>query len=259
MKKITTVICAAVMAALPAFAEIVEYNNANMFNGNVKATPEGFQITKRCWMLGSRNQVNFDKTATYKYSVDIRVAPEYAAKQNVRIGLHPMYQNRVLGAASVFFVEGSDTVLAAPIKVGDTEVKVKDAFKWKNTNGTYIAFDCDPTGKLRDLPNTNLIGHIKRVDRANNKIILATPAKIAVDADVAVRQHQTTWSFLGNTKIEVTKDWQTFTFTTKPGVAEKIRGNNARYQMWAMGDALCPVIATMTPVEFRNMKIEIIK
>jgi hypothetical protein len=259
MNRITTIVFAAVAAALPAFAEVIDYNDTKMFNGNVRAAEDGFQIVKRSWVLGNRNLVKFDPAATYKISVDVRIAPEYADKQAIRFGLHPMHKGSVLGAANVFYIAGSDTELAAPVKVGDTVVKVKNAGKWKNTNGTYIAYDCDPSGRLRDLPNNNLLGPVKAVDAANNTLILAKPAKIALDADVAVRQHQTSWSFLGNTPIKATPQWQTFTFTTKPGVADVLRGNNARYQMWAKGDALCPVIATMTPVEFRNLKIEIIK
>ncbi|MCI5779488.1 MAG: hypothetical protein MR051_06715 [Lentisphaeria bacterium] len=257
MKKAIATCCAALVAALPVMAETIPYDQVKKFNGNVKATADGFQIVKRCWMLGTK-RIKFEPEAKYKISVELKIDAADAEKARVNIGFHPMCQGQVISGQEVFFVPGSDTELAAPVKPGDTVITVKDAFKWSSGNSTLVVFDCDPSGKLRDLPNRNSLGFIKSVNRSKNEITLAKPAKVALDAGTAVRQHQATWSFLGNVKCPVATEWQTFTMTTVPGVAAGVR-DNPRYKMWPKGDALVPVISTMTPLQFRNLTVEVIK
>ena len=257
MKSAISMCCAALVAALPVMAETIPYDQVKQFNGNVKATADGFQIVKRCWMLGTK-RIEFDPEAKYKVSVELKIDAADAEKARVNIGLHPMYQGQVVSGQQVFFVPGSDTELAAPVKPGDTVITVKDAFKWSAGSNTLVVFDCDPSGKLRDLPNRNSLGFIKSINRSKNEITLAKPAKVALDAGTAVRQHQATWSFLGIQKCPVTTEWQKFTASTVPGVAAGVQ-DNPRYKMWPKADALVPVIATMTPLQFRNLTVEVVK
>ena len=257
MKKAIVTCCAALVAALPVMAETIPYDQAKKFNRNVEVTADGFKITKRCWMLGTK-RIEFDPEAKYKVSVELKIDAADAEKAKVDIGLHPMHQGQHMSGQDVFFVPGSDTELAAPVKPGDTVVTVKDAFKWSTGTNTLVVFDCDPSGKLRDLPNRNSLGFVKSVNRSKNEITLAKPAKVALDAGTAVRQHQATWSFLGIQKCPVTTEWQKFTASTVPGVAAGVQ-DNPRYKMWPKADALVPVIATMTPLQFRNLTVEVIK
>lgn len=262
MKKTTMLICAAAFAALPVFAETIVFSTPKDFRaGQVKQNADSLQIVKRSWTIGTK-RIKFDATAKYKVTVDIKANADdlpKLGKHKVRFGLMPLSDDyKVLSPVNLFVIDGTDTLLAAPVKKGDTVVKVKDAFKWRITNSTYIVFDCDPTGKLRDLPNFNVLGNIAKVNRATGEITLAAPAKVTLDVDTAVRQHQNSWSVIGNEICEVSGEWQTFTFTTVPGESTGTR-DNPRYKVWKGTAYLEPVVTTMIPLEIRNLKVEVIK
>lgn len=255
-------IFAAAFAALPVFAETIAYSTPKDFKpGQVKATADGLQIVKRSWTLGTK-KVAFDPAAKYKLTLDIRAKADDIAKLGkypIRIGLAPFSADyKILSPSNIFIIDGSDTELAAPVKPGDKVIKVKDAFKWSIGSGTVVAFDCDPSGKLRDLPNYNSLGYIAKVNRATGEITLSRPAKVSLDAGTAVRQHQNSWSVIGNDPCHVTTQWQTFTVTTIPGVCNSVK-EKPRYRVWKYTAFLEPLIATTIPVEIRNVKIEIIK
>ena len=262
MKKTTMLICAAALAALPVFAETIVYSTPKDFRaGQVKATADGLKIVKRSWTIGTK-KIAFDPAAKYKLTMEIKAdAADLAklGKHKVRIGLIPhSAEYKVLSPTNVFAIAGTETELAAPVKKGDTVIKVKDAFKWITTSGTCVAFDCDPTGKMRDMPNMNNLGIIKSVNRKTGELTMVAPVKVALDADTVVRQHQNSWSVIGNDICEVTTDWQTFTVSSVPGVSSGVR-ENPRYKVWKYTAFLEPVITTMIPLEIRNVKIEVIK
>lgn len=262
MKKTTMLICAAAFAALPVFAETIVFSTPKDFRaGQVKQNADSLQIVKRSWTIGTK-RIKFDATAKYKVTVDMKAKADdlpKLGKHKVRFGLMPHSDDyKVLSPVNLFVINGTDTVLAAPVKKGDTVVKVKDAFKWRTFNATFIVFDCDPTGKLRDLPNFNVLGNIAKVNRSTGEITLAAPAKVTLDVDTAVRQHQNSWSVIGNEICEVSGEWQTFTFTTVPGESTGIR-DNPRYKVWKGTAYLEPVVTTMIPLEIRNLKVEVIK
>lgn len=262
MKKTTAMICAAALAALPVFAETIAYTSPKDFRaGQVKATADGLKVVKRSWTIGTK-KIAFDPATKYKMTIELRATPEDIAKlgkHKVRVGLMPLSEEeKVLSPVNVFAIAGTDTFLAAPVKKGDKNVKVKDAFKWRVTNGTCIVYDCDPTGKLRDLPNFNILGMVSKVNRATGEIELAQPARATLDVDTAVRQHQNSWSVLGNEICEITPEWQTVTFTTVPGICTGIR-ENPRYKVWRGTAYLDAIITTVIPVEFRNLTVEAIK
>lgn len=61
-----------------------------------------------------------------------------------------------LNARSINIVPDSETVLLADCSAADKKVKIKNGTNWKQDGICLIAFDVDPTGKQRDLPNNHL-------------------------------------------------------------------------------------------------------
>ena len=213
------------------------------------------KVKQTSWFLSAK-KYPIDPAKTYKISGEFRAAQGAKVSGVIRIGFYPADEKgHLISVINVNCVPQSETELAETANVGDTILKVKDASKWQAKNYGYVAFDVDPSGKMRDIPCFTLSeAGIKRIEKSGNvwEVELHKPIKSAYAAGVAVREHLGGWGFQCSNPLVPAEDWSSLSWTVKPGQARK----NTREQ-WLFGAKQFIVVLVLPEgVEFRNVKVE---
>ncbi|MBR7130718.1 MAG: hypothetical protein IKC82_01845 [Lentisphaeria bacterium] len=155
-------------------------------------------------------------------------------------------------------VAKSSTTLAAPVKKGDTQIKIADGKNWQLLSWTWLQWNLKDD--LADLPTNNCV-QIKSVakDGAGLILTLMRPFPEDLPAGTAVRQAPRSDMFRGFPNlVKLNGDWQKFTLTLS-GISK----DGIHLRQWWPGTRYCRVVLMANlsgnkPVlEFRNLKIEI--
>ncbi|HRU06266.1 MAG TPA: hypothetical protein P5137_10900 [Candidatus Brocadiia bacterium] len=129
-------------------------------------------------------------------------------------------KKRPIGPANVNPLAGTDTTLAQPCAKGDTVLKIKDGAKWSVLPHGCVAFDTDPSGEYKDLPNFNLSSFgIVKVEKKDDcwEVTLKTECGQDRPAGAPVRMHMSGGTYIYNAagNATVPKDWKQFTGVIK--------------------------------------------
>ena len=162
----------------------------------------------------SQEVIPVDVSKTYKISAWYKSADD--KKMNVFLGFQPLDANqRPIEFCHVNAVPDTETELTEACTCKDTVIKIKDGNKWKVFHLNRVAFDVDTTGKLNDLPNSNISnGAPIKIEQKDAfwEVTLATPCGMDYPAGTKVRIHcgGDTYKYMVNTQRFNNPEWQEF-------------------------------------------------
>lgn len=153
---------------------------------NAKTGKNSFEISEKSTWVYSPETVEIKPDKTYQLAVTAKSKnPQNLSNSFIGLTLLDEAKAPIL-RNSVNPIAGSETVLLADAKPGDTVIRVADAAKWKKS----MVLALNAKSDMSDLPNRNLLT-VK--DAAKNgdgwDLTLAAPLKVAVTKDAAVRFH----------------------------------------------------------------------
>ena len=252
MKLVSTIIVACSAAAAFAAEPLWKLNGiASVANKRVVAAESDGSLKAKfnCWIVG-KTHVPVDSSKRYRISCEVKGAGQ------VRVGVTAFDKDkRPISIVSVLAVKGSETELTAPLKKGDTVIKVKDTSKWNPKIPTCIVFDADPSGEMKDIPNIDLFpGRIKGITA--NEILLAAPSKIELPAGTVIRQHRDSRRAIFSRNQKISADWKTYQFIIIPGLTLDGSNSNKFYPGVAF---VAPLVVTPKGALVRNLQIEVME
>ncbi len=216
------------------------------------------------WAKATSKPFPVDPAKKYKLSGKIRAVPGTVG-ENFYFGFIPLdAKGRQIASEQVNVkTKGTDTELAAPVKAGDTVVKVKDASKWDAASPWFvIAFNTKDD--YSDLPNRELAQIVeKKIEKKGDvwEVTLKKPAAKDYPAGTKVRQQRygATYMYTAGAAKKAPADWQEFS-----GVVQGIApiGNPAR--QWWNGTKQAQVLLIMNfeskdgKTEFKDIVLETI-
>ena len=139
-------------------------------------------------MLVGKKLIKLPEGAELKISGTFR-APAGAEKNTMYLGFITYDANRrEFQHVNIHPIAGTESVLTADAKKGDTFIMVADASKWQPVNTAVWGAKAD----LSDLPNYNILPKIDKVEKAGDawKVSFKTVLKSDLAKDTGVRQHQ---------------------------------------------------------------------
>ncbi len=196
-----------------------------------------FEISGRNTIVFSKESFKIDPAKTYKISGEFKSANEKTFQ--VYLGFAPKdARNRIIGMPTVNPLAGTDTELVEACQAADTQVKVKDASKWKKINGFVIYYNTKDD--FSDLPNINRINSaIKEITKEGDIYVLTLekPVGKALEAGTKIRQQGGGGYLYTGGSPKVTGEWKTLSGTIK-GLSQK--GWNPK--IWPVGTVSAEVV-----------------
>lgn len=260
MKK--SLILACCLAAIAAIGTEVLTVDENSFNGTGKITLNDgiFNMEGNC-NLYYRKKLPVDTSSEYRLSGEFRATEASGTNDFIRLGLLPLTDKRIIGPSNINIVKDTDTELAADCVATDTVLKVRDASKWKASAIGAAAFNTDPSGKLRDLPNFDLspVG-IESIEKRDDiwLVKLKAPCGKNHPAGTPIREHQAGWSLIyaGSAKYQLTNEWVKLESIIPAGEV-----TTASIKNWWKGTRHTTFNINLSgkSAQFRNLKLEKIK
>ncbi len=204
----------------------------------VKITEDGsFEISARNTIVFSKESFKIDPAKTYKISGEFKSANESTVQ--VYLGFAPKdARNRIIGMGTVNPIAGTDTELVEACQATDTQVKVKDASKWRKLNNFVIYYNTRED--FSDLPNTNRINsNIKEIAKEGDIYVLTLekPVGKALEAGTKIRQQGGGGYLYTGGSPKVTGEWKTLSGTIK-GLS--LKGWNPK--IWPVGTVFAEVV-----------------
>ncbi len=145
--------------------------------------------------------------------------------------------NRPIAGININPLADSETRLGKGGQVGDTKLDVMDASKWRI--GGWIALGTE-------LPNFDLIGPVENIVKqgGNYGVYLKTPLKKPLESDIQVRMHipMGTYNYVASTRL-----------------SDSFEPYGGIFKPWPGTVRMQPLILSTTPVEIRNLKLEVFK
>lgn len=232
---------------------------SNEFNMPDKVEPlaDGvLEIQPKTWLL-AKPYFNVDANRIYRISAEAKL-PGNVSGGTLLYGFFAFDKNgKTVAPPCVLFQPGSETELAADVHKGDSVIVLKEASKWDLKNASCIVYEADPSGKLRDLPNRNLLGSVAQIEKSGElyKLTLKTPSPVSLGQGVAVRQHFYGWGFVGCKTVQLNDQWQKIGFETRPGLSS--RNTNLQWLVYTNKGTLA-LASGKTTVLIRNVIVEIL-
>lgn len=161
--------------------------------------------------IRSQQMLTIDPRKTYKLTGEFRAA-DGTVPAKIFFGVIELdANNSLITSNNVFSIKGSETILAADVKPGDTQIKIRDASKWQRNVPCSVAFNA--AADFSDLPNRTLSPAVQAITENDGIYILtlASPMRHAYSAGTPVRQHRFAGSYHythGNKQL--TTQWQSF-------------------------------------------------
>lgn len=197
-----------------------------------------------------------DPNKQYKISLEYKFS-SLDSKESLRFGFMQYGKNKaMIHPAEVLVNKGSETILLQDIKAKDKVIYVKDASKWKGNSASKIALRVDPSGKLRDLPNRNILpAGIKKIEQKDGQYLihLYSSAQINVQKNTAIREHLSGWYGLGLLKLTPSTTWKKISFTTTKGTTEK--NSNLQWNKHAKYGSFF-IMANCQNIQLKSITIE---
>ena len=163
--------------------------------------------------LISAQSLPIDPRKTYRLSGKFRTVPG-TKPSNFFFGVIPYdAKGQVILPEEVQAIPGSDTVLLEDAKAGSNTIFIRKNTAWKKGGNHFVAFNTDPSGKYKDLPNRNISKRIESIQDLGNKlkIVLSKPLKKSWRAGTNIRQHGHSYLYIYNTAFSksVPEEWTT--------------------------------------------------
>lgn len=260
-KLVIGLLTAGIMGCVSA-QEVISMKKVSDFTKNSKLTQgKDALLIKGTSCFVTVKNYTLDPAKKYKLSADIRC--KAGKPVTVLMGFAPYTaKNRSIGAASVYCVEKSFTVVAVAAKKGDKVIKVKDGSGWNLKNRySHIAFGAKKD--FSDLPNfdyhSTAVPNVKRNGNVWD-VILKTPLKKDIAAGTAVRQHFSGSSYIYTIATKATPQWSAKKGFISGVAKHGVPGN----KIWAGTKTVKGLILLLngdknSETEIRNMKLEIVK
>ncbi|MCP3965400.1 MAG: hypothetical protein GY750_01035 [Lentisphaerae bacterium] len=208
MIRSSVLIAASLFAAFNAFADHSDLpmNKSEWEGGQMQAVTNVNQgddwemclkVTGPATLLSKRT-FPVDTYQEYELSGKFKSTGNHKGKLYFGLACYDKDQKRIR-PENVYNIPGTETVLAADCKKGDTVIKVKDASKWQQNKLACIAFNIDDSGQFKDLPNRNLSTHnITKIEKKGDlwEITLKNPCNVAFTAGTKVREHRIAGSYM---------------------------------------------------------------
>ena len=196
----------------------------NWLPEQVEICPENPHSGKNCFKnkiagVLSKEAIPVDVSKTYKISAWYKSADD--KKINAFLGFQPLDANKKpIEFGHVNIVPDTETELAEACAVKDTVIRIKDGGKWKIYHLNRVVFDIDSTGRLDDLPNSNIsIGAPIKIEQKDAfwEVALSAPCGMEYPAGTKVRLHCNgdTYKYMVNKKQFNSTDWQEFSSQVK--------------------------------------------
>lgn len=231
-------------------------------NKLVKAVPGGVSLTigSGSVHLFSGKTIPIDLKKKYLVSLEYRLAP--GSKPGCAFYVAPVSYNaqgKIISCESQYITEGTETVLAAPVKKGDKILKIKNGAKWIAKHGAvafYVKKD------LADLPNldTLRIASMKK-EKDCWTVNLRWAASKAYPAGTAVRNHRdgATYRYVGG-HVKAAPQWKKASRILQGALRERTPGYE---KTWRPGTVKAGIIVMSSSgkgaVEIRNISITEVK
>jgi len=164
-----------------------------------------------------KEAIPVDVSKTYRISAWYKSDDD--KKINAFLGFQPLDANKKpIEFCHVNVVPDTETELAEACAGKDTVIRIKDGSKWKVFHLNKVAFDVDTTGKLYDLPNSNISnGAPIKIEQKDAfwEVTLSTPCGMDYPAGTKVRMHcgGDTYKYMVNKRQFNSPDWQEFSAT----------------------------------------------
>jgi hypothetical protein len=169
--------------------------------GGLKLTDRDFFSGKYCFELTLKKakqtvapwyMVKIDPNKLYTFSGKFKSIGSAPCKVTILLISHDKFM-RGFGYYAINVRQGTETILTAPVKAGDSVIKVKGAGTWRAAPYFGVAFGVDDSGKYQNLPSHNLsLAGIKSVTRSGDHWLatLNKPLKKDYPAGCKVRLHR---------------------------------------------------------------------
>ena len=258
-----TLLCAAALFSCAVFAgEIYKAEIRDIYPPKKAEEKDGvFRVAGKAFFIHSKTAFSVDPAKKYVISGEFRFLGTVPRSFNA--GFMPLTsKNQSISSGNIDAVAGTETVLAAEAKAGDTAIKVADAAKWNNRRAA-CAVVFDALDNYADFPNFSCVGMKTGSVKKNGgvwEIELAKPLAKAYAAGTRVRQHLFGGTFIysiSKTRKELSGDWQKFSGTVT-GRTGHTRSDKAFWPCTAKVRVI--VLASGgsddTVLEFRDLKVE---
>ena len=216
-----------------------------------------WSIDKRANMTTAR-LVAVEPGKTYTFSGEVRNGSDRPGNA-VGIGFEAINDQKApLRGWMCRALANTETTLAAPVKKGDTQIKITNGKNWQMLSWTWLQWNLKQD--LADLPTTN-IAQIKSVAKDGAGLILTMTAPFPEDlpAGTAVRQAPRSDMFRGMPNlIKLDENWQKFSFSLS-GISK----DGIHLRQWWPGTKyfriviMANVSGSKPVLEFRNLKLEV--
>ncbi len=221
----------------------------------VRLRKDGTLLLRRPDLRGVK-KIRVSPKKSYRVSCDILLLNGVVAE--VRIGIVPYLKNIPANASGILPVKGTETELLRPCKPEDKVIYLKDCSKWQQL-ASCIAFDVDPDGLERDIPNFDLLkGQAVKWTRSGDgwEVTMNQAVQSALEKGVCVRQHIYSDPAILSPVKKVSSAWQTIDFVIGPGIAAGAADTNKLFKgvTHAAFMLKCPA-----QVLVKNVKIEEVK
>jgi hypothetical protein len=180
------------LAVFTANAETLTFNTPAGWEGmeaSLQKDDGVLEIPKQRGFI-AKQKIEINPVCSYRFSLKLRAAPDTPpAPFLIGFRVYDRNGNEII-INQVNVVAGTDTELAAPLKVGDLVIKIKDGARWIGKANFFAVFQTDPSYK--DLPNPNVmqipLTQVKKIGD-DWEITLASPSTNDYPAGTKVRQH----------------------------------------------------------------------
>ena len=249
-------------AVLSCAAEMFNFNTPSTWRQNKHFIPaeDGAMLIKASARLAVRNSISVDPEKTYKFSFQIRRAPDSKKQPVVYLSCIPTNEvGREIYMHNVTPLKGSEGTLVTDCAKDSTDFIVKPVNEkyWASCKSWRVCFNA--VKDYSDIPNfavTNNIQKVEKLEDGTVKVTLRGKAGVAAKAGTAVRITQG-GAYMYLKTIKPKAEWETVTATVK-GVNAPGWSNT----MFPAGPvAFAPVLlanwgSSGSSFEIKNFKVE---
>jgi len=228
-------------------------------NGSVTFQKDCAAVKGRV-MLASKQFFDIDPVKTYKLEVELKQTAGVPATHYVGFELFDK-NGKAISVASATPLAKTDSVLAKPVKKGDTSLFIKANPNWLKVS--YMTIAWNTKSDYSDLPNHNIAySGINEVKTANGvtELVLSKPFTVDLPAGTSIRQHGAGGYMYtaGSGKASGEK------FRKFSGKAKGQLKSGYNNQQWAVGAVKCRVIMLINwdgkpdcVTQFKDAELEI--
>ena len=210
----------------------------------------------------SEEILTIDPTKMYKLTGDFR-AKSGTKPARLYFGFAPMdAQKKIIISEQIQGIKGTETVLVADAKAGDTVLKAQDCAKWKK--GGLVAFNVK--ADMSDIPNADLSGAIDSIIKDGEVYIikLKKPLKKDYAKGIAIRHHYSagTYQYSAAAYVPLTNDWKTFSVVMN-GEAHRTAAISSKKWWYTTRNVRILILGNFSGnkdsvLEFKNIKLEVL-